>query len=360
MNRIWIGCAVAAGLFAQGNNLGVSLRFEDETVPPGATVQVKLTLTEPKPIIRSSFESSFESSFFDDIYGVAVRSDNGDASGAVMITPSGIRVAMTSPSQNTGVNPDYPIFTFAAGVKSTVPVGTQIPVDMPSATWLDLLSPYPWEIKPGTITVGGTLSIGNIIPGGGIVPANTPVDVIGTGFTPESQLRVEGADRVTTYVSPTLMQVQFSAATPLDGARFAVQNKDGQRTTYFSYLRPARVNWTQTTALGSVRPMFSGKTLRRASLALFGTGSDTVGIALLNPGTVAAAVTVDYYGISGTRIGGSTVNLAARSETLRSLAELGLGGQATLAVLTSNQPVKALAVRVNGPSLGVISPTIGQ
>lgn len=360
MKRIWIGCAVAAGLFAQGNHLGVSLRFEDETVPPGATVQVKLTLTEPKPIIRSSFESDFESSFFDDIYGVAVRSDNGDASGAVMITPKGIRVAMTSPSRNTGVNPDYPIFTFAAGVKSAVPVGTLIPVSMPNATWLDLLSPYPWEIKPGTITVGGTLSIGNIIPGGGILPANTPVDIVGTGFTPDSQLRVEGADRVITYISPTLMRVQFSTPTLLDGARFRIQNSDGERVTYFSYLRPARVNWSQTPGLVSVRPMFSGKTFTKASFALFGTRNDTAGIALLNPGTIAANVTVDFFGVSGNKTGSSTVALAPRSETLRSLTELGLTGQAFIASVSSNQPVKAVAVRVNGSSLGVISPTIGQ
>lgn len=359
MKRTWIGFALAVSQFAQ-EHTGVSLRFEDETVPPGATVQVKLVLTEPRPIIRSSFESSFESSFFDDISGVAVRSDNGDASGAVMITPTGIRVAMTSPSRNTGVNPDYPIFTFAARVKASVPVGTKITVDMPNASWLDLRSPYPWEIKPGTITVGGTLSIGNIVPGGGILPANTPVEVIGTGFTPESQLRVEGTDRAVEYVSPERMRVQFSTPTPLDGARFTIQNRDGQRVSYFSYLRAARVNWTQTAGLVSVRPMFSGRTLRRASLALFGTRNDTAGIALLNPGQAAAAITIDFFGTAGTRTGGSTVNLAAQSETLRSLPELGLPGQPHFAVITSDQPVKAVAVRVNGSNLGVISPTIGQ
>jgi len=58
---------------------GVSLKIADEKVPPGGIAQVKLFVTEPRPI--STAGGKFALDGFDAIEGVALMSPGGDAMG---------------------------------------------------------------------------------------------------------------------------------------------------------------------------------------------------------------------------------------------------------------------------------------
>ena len=58
---------------------GVSLKIGDEKVPPGGIAQVKLFVTEPRPI--STAGGKFALDGFDAIEGVALMSPGGDAMG---------------------------------------------------------------------------------------------------------------------------------------------------------------------------------------------------------------------------------------------------------------------------------------
>ena len=58
---------------------GVSLKIANEQVPPGGIAQVKLFVTEPRPISTAGGRFGFDG--FDSIEGVALMSPGGDAMG---------------------------------------------------------------------------------------------------------------------------------------------------------------------------------------------------------------------------------------------------------------------------------------
>src|SRR3954451_17004415 len=78
-----------AGTFA-----GVSLSVSKEIAPPGSLAQMKVFITEPKPI--STGTGSFTFSGYDSIFGINVMSPTYDAAGIALVRGNNLSLSVIS------------------------------------------------------------------------------------------------------------------------------------------------------------------------------------------------------------------------------------------------------------------------
>src|SRR5712672_832797 len=172
---------------------GVELRIPDETVPPGGMLQIKVQVTEPKPISKGGQRAQFSASFLAPVQGIALFSPSGDASGTAVLSRGAAHFSLSSPLSSMGNAIDYPVLTIAIPVKPTATPGqtATLALDPSFSRWVKPNGQdYPVLLTNGTLTVGGTLSISNVVPGGGVVPAGTKIAITGMGFPPDFKIQV--------------------------------------------------------------------------------------------------------------------------------------------------------------------------
>ena len=148
----------AAAAFGQPDP-GVSLSVSTEVVPAGGVAQVKVFLTEPKPIVRTGMVADFEESFFGDFPGIAA---GGGLTGVARIRNGRLRVELSTLTP-TGLDSDYPILTIAVATRPHLPHGATMPVnlDLGQSSWLNPAGrPYLKEAKPGSVAIGA----GKVLP----------------------------------------------------------------------------------------------------------------------------------------------------------------------------------------------------
>jgi hypothetical protein len=318
---IWLFILAVLIVAAQVN----TLRISDEIAPPGGVAQMKVQLTSPQPIPTGRAVVRSKGALA--INGIALFSSTGDASGAAVMNGSGADVRFTSTNAGVGTNTDYPILTVAVQVPLDAIPGQVQSISLDGVqTWLsDLLgNKVPLELKPGSLTVGGTLSITNIIPGGGSLPAGATVRVLGMGFTP--QTRVQLHNLLTTngvFLNANQMAVKLSSPAVLDGTRVEVRNPDGERVSYFSYLRGIPAGMSTQPLLARTEPVFSTTTLSEATLSptVSAVNPDYfTGMAFQNPGAAPVTITVEQY--AGKQLTGqTTLTLAPRNRISRTASE---------------------------------------
>jgi hypothetical protein len=186
---------------------GVELRIPDESVPPGGMLQLKVEITEPKPILKGGQRARYQAQFLGPVQGIALFSPSGDASGTAVLSKGASRFSLSSPIKSMGTNVDYPIVTIAMPVKRTAIRGktASLVLDPSFSRWVDPNGQdYPALLTNGLLTVGGTLSISNIVPGGGVVPAGTTIRILGLGFTSDFRVQInEATVAKATYISST-------------------------------------------------------------------------------------------------------------------------------------------------------------
>ena len=320
-----------------GATTGLSLKIRDEIAPPGGVVQMKLEVTEPRPIVRGTVSLSYDESMIDSFLGIAVFSPNGDAGATASWKNGVLHMEFNSPNQDLGMS-DYPIVTFAVRLKPTAVPGSVsfFNLDLSQSALIDLFgNPYPAEIKPAMITVGGTLSVHNVFPGGGLAAAGTPITITGSGFDSKTSLNISTDAKYTfRVISPTEIRVIPQSAVDLTSSRIVVKNSN-ETTTYYSYLRPAVAPALGDSAVTQVKPLPPTATLREALIGFGSIDAGTVGIGLENPSAAAAAVTADLYDPLGNFIATSAIQVPAWS--IRSV---------DLAAAFPGLPVKPAVVRV--------------
>ena len=178
---------IPASLRATLDN-GVSLKVSNETVPPGGIAQMKISVTEPRPI--STGGMSFFADF--DFAGIAAISPDDDTYGVAQISGGQLRFAVQSPTGTFGMNSDYPIFTVALRVPAAASLASVDPISV-GGDGLRFVSPagtvYPAEFKNGSVTVAETLSIDDVNPGSADLPAGSVVLISGHGVFLRSQSR---------------------------------------------------------------------------------------------------------------------------------------------------------------------------
>jgi hypothetical protein len=304
---------------------GVSLKILNETVPPGGTVQMKVSVTEPKPITKGSAGFTLSRSL-GALRGIAIDDPNGTASGVGVYQAGGLRVNVTSPLSTLGTVVDYPVITVTLPVKSTVAVGTKIPLTMDGATSL-FIDPsgavYPQEVTPGTLTVGGKLFVSNVVPGGGFVPGGSTVSIYGGGFDSKTKVQVnEVKISSQKIVSSSRIDLTLGQGATMDARRVRVTTGTGATTTYYSYLRTTNQGTSSNTLLAASEPIFSRQRSADGYLTVANSTTRVTGLALQNPNPNPTVVVLKLLSSKGAVLHSAYVTLPGYSRMVRAATEL--------------------------------------
>lgn len=261
-------------------------------VPSGGTVQVRFTLTEPRPISSTGGRVSL-SSFRAN--GISLWSANGEACGAGVVIDGTLYFSAIDPSGILGTGADYPYLTLSLTAPQGLAPGTSIPFNWNPGAWMiSPAGPLDFIVKPGNETIGGSLSIAGVYPGGGTYPAGTLIRVLGAGFQPN--IRIQTPVKYSSIsVGPGEIDLFLKEKTTLDSQMFQLTNPDGSTATYFSYLKGTLVQQPSAQLLQNAELAFPLATHAIASVALTAalTAGQWQGLALQNPNPGPVVVTLN-------------------------------------------------------------------
>jgi hypothetical protein len=306
--------------------LPLGLKILNEKIPPGGMLQLKLTVTEPKPILKGNQRLSYSSTFLAKATGINLYSPAGDASGVAVLGSGSSQFFFSSPLTSFGTNLDYPVVTMAIPVLATATRGKKVPLvrDAINSTWLDPSSqPYPVELQSGTLTINGTLSVSNVVPGSGVVAAGKPITLSGTGFPADAVVRVDNAVVTSVqFVNSTQLRITLAAATDMESRRIRVKNPaTNELVTYYSYQRTASVGASTHALVASSYPLFSRGKWTKAYFKPVASGTSFSGLALQNAGAAGVTVKLDLLSKTGALLATKSISLPARSRIVRDVKE---------------------------------------
>jgi hypothetical protein len=329
---------------------GVSLKVSHESAPPGGIAQIKVTVTEPKPISTGRMALSFGR--LDRIAGIAAMSPANDTFGVAQLRNLEIRFSVLSTTSSFGTSLDYPILTVAARVPASTPLGTVIPVSLGS-DGIAMFGPrgavYPYEVDDGSVTVARGISIDDVTPGSADLPAGSLVTIVGHGFVPATKVRFnETILSSVRYVDSTHMQVALASAARMHGMRIRAENPDGRKTTYFSYQRTRRQGTSAFPAFQNVVPLFP---LRMAMQARVRITAVSTALALQNIGTTTVGTAVDLLAADGQVLATRVTSVGPSRFAVREISELfGMSYvPGSIVRVRSAGPIQVMGIEV-GPS----------
>ncbi len=342
---------------------GVELTIPDETVPPGGMLQLKVQITEPKPISKGGQKAAYASSVFGPVQGIALFSPAGDASGTAVLSKGAAHFSLSSPLFTMGTSIDYPVLTIAMPVKTTAVPGktANLILDPSLSQWVDPNGQdYPALLTNGLFTVGGTLSISNIVPGGGVVPAGTRIAIMGIGFQPDSLVQVNEAILATqTYVGPNEIDVTLTTDINMTSRRIRVKNPStNERATYYSYQRTTNMGKSKHALIAATVPLFAQSPWVLAYFRPVLNGAQFSGLALENPTAQPVVVRLQLFGSNGTLLKARNVKLLPNKRFTRDLVELFIGvvpGTGTSLKVTSPVAIPMLGL-LGDDTLGTVDP----
>src|SRR6478672_8685055 len=115
----------------------IGLKVLDTSVPPGGIFQFQLTNTEPKPIGHGSTRPTVPSG---PVRGVAVNDPSGQAAGIAVVntavTPTDVKIQVTSPDALLGTNVSYPVITMSMPLSGSLTPGQTFPISIDKANTL--------------------------------------------------------------------------------------------------------------------------------------------------------------------------------------------------------------------------------
>jgi hypothetical protein len=323
----------------------VSLRVTSETASPGSIAQIKVDVTEPKPIIIVRGRMSFPG--FSDISGIAIGEP--DAAAAAVVQGTDVVISIVSPSGTMGLDDDYPILTVAGHV-ANAPIGTTTPItiDRDTLQLFDLSgAAYLTDMKPGALTTANVLSISSVTPGSADLPAGSVVTITGSNFEPGTRIRFHDVVLAQVrYVSPTRIDVVLAEPARMHGMRIRARNSDGWETTYFSYQRTLRSGNSLHKVLRHVVPVFPLKAMVSASVSLEGVDS---GLALQNLDATDTMVFAELLTADGTALASSVIPVPPNHYVVRHVSEIFRRSPSDAFVIRLNAvtPVQVIGIRVD-------------
>lgn len=356
--RIAIVLTVALGAAADGP--GLSLRISDEAAPAGSVVQIKIDVTEPKPI--STGRGKIKIKGVTTVEGIVLMNKGQDTYGVAMLDGEDLSFAITSPSSLFGTPADYPILGIA-GTVASASVGTTFPLTLDPAG-LGFRDPsgavYPTEIKNGNLRIANAVTIGDVSPGSSIVPAGGVVHLSGANFRLNTRIRFSETDiSEQRFISSQRIDVVLAQTTNMHGLRIRARNEDDDdksESEYFSYERTTAEASSNDPILKKVVPLFAPATYTLATVALparasqgrrravrSGSGAITsttnTGIALQNLASSTATVSIELLDRFGNPYAINTMSIGPDRSLVRELSE----------VFGSVAPPSAFRVRSNVP-----------
>jgi hypothetical protein len=328
-----------------------SLSVQTETAPPGATAQMKVFLTEPRPISTGDGFMSFDE--FTGIDGISMASPNGDAAAVAHVIGSDITLNFVSPTSSLGTDDDYPIVAISGRVPDNAPLGTEFPFIL-TADSIRLFDPFgnPYSVtaKSGSLVVGPSISIGTVVPGGADLPAGSVVRISGMNFRPDTKVRFDETMLAQVrFIDSTRIDVVVAEPVRMQGREIKAENSDS-RVQFFSYQQTTQSKPSSHPLFRHAVPVFASRQLKDA-LVTFPADSAVVdhGIALENVGLHEANVILRMTGVrkNGAIADASTaVRVPVNQRLVRDVAELfGLRcGTSCSVSVASTDPIHVLGV----------------
>ena len=261
------------------------------TVPPGGTVQMRFTLTQPRPIMSTG--TGFALDGFN-INGIALWSTNGVACGVGTVQGGVLHFSAADPSGILGSGVDYPFLTVALTAPQGLATGTSFPFNWTPDAWLySPAGPLDLSVKPGKVTIGGSLSIEGVYPGGGTYQAGTTIRIAGSGFQKGSKIQTP-VKYSSISIMPNEIDLTLKEQTTMDSQMFQVASPDGSSATYFSYLKGIPVRPPSNDLLKSGEYAFPLQTHAIATVSPAGVlpAGEWLALALQNPNPGPASVTI--------------------------------------------------------------------
>lgn len=304
----------------------IEVKFLDERVAPGGSVQMNGLFTQPRPI--GSGGGTLSLSGFS-LAGAAVFSALGDTSGTAILQNGEVTVSILSPSSDFGTDIDYPFMMVTMDIPPTVSAGSTFPLGFSGLALFQTSTGTAAVIEPhvGTLTVAGSISVRGIYPGGGTWPAGTVINVFGLGFLPTTKISTKMKTSQAIYVSPTQLQFTLQEAATMDSQPIQVNNPDGSQVVYYSYLRGTPIQTPSRSLLQATDPMFPTQTHVAATVGPLPAFATTQfgALAIQNPGPVAVNVTLTLQ-----RTGASTTMVLPSGARVMDELSLLLGGASLL------------------------------
>jgi hypothetical protein len=337
---------------------GLSIKILDESAPPGGIAQMKMMITEPKPI--STGRGGFSYDGFDSVDGIALISPNDDTFGVARVLARDIELAIVSTSATYGTTLDYPVLTIAGHIPETTPLGSSFlfTLDSTSFAFLDPAgAQYPMEIAPGRLTIADTISIDDVRPGSADLPAGAVVQIFGTNFTPKTDIRFSEAKIASRqFVSPRQIDVVLGSPARMHGMR--VRAKGAKETVeYFSYQRTAREGESVDPAFLSLVPVFPRGSTTSATIDLSG---DVAGLGMQNLGPDTVVVTADLLNADGSVLASASFPLGSNRYLARSIPEVFQVsyGPGLRVQVSASAPIQAMGIAVD--ARGFATPIVAR
>src|SRR3954470_14127530 len=289
------------------------------SVPPGGIFQFQLSNTEPKPVAHGSTRPQVPTG---PVRGVAVNDPSGKAAGIAVIdtsvSPSNIKIQLSSPDALLGTDITYPVITMSMPLSNTLTPGATFPLSIDTANTLffDATKAYTTlEFAPGTLTIApaGSPYVSDVLPAGGLLPDRMLIKIFGAGFNANTKVSIEGTTIVPadqTLVNSGEIDVKICNGTVADAATVCPNNGgtlqlDGERVRvkdtgtnfvldYYTYMRSDDVAGSSANALVNlVHPMFSRVTYLSATIPLVNSGTQFTGLSLQNTNSQDAGIKID-------------------------------------------------------------------
>jgi hypothetical protein len=355
----------ASAAFASGDFAGLSLSVSKETAPPGGMAQVKIFLTEPKPISTGGGKLTFDA--YDAVLGIALAPEAPDAGGVALVRGTAMDVSVISPSGNFGTDADYPILSVVGHVPDGTPAGVKFPMTVdPSALHLFDASGavYPVEVKQGHLVTGNGVAIGDVNPGSAVLPAGAVVTITGSNFSRDTKIKFDEAkiDAVR-YVSPTRIDVVLGSSADMHGMFVKATNPDGSQATYYSYQRTFAALRSADPVLQYAVPLVSPPSRSTAVVAFAAPAANvTNGVALQNIGTSDVTATLELLDEAGSVIGTAQMTVPPSRFVVQSLSELfgsAPAGASSVLVSSPIAPIEVLGLTADRAS-GTAMPVLPQ
>ncbi|MFN7980053.1 MAG: IPT/TIG domain-containing protein [Vicinamibacterales bacterium] len=290
-------CLLAGSAGAQ--TLPMEVRTADETAVPGGVVQMKLEVTEPRPIFTGGGGWSFND--YDQFLGLAVGGSPDSAAVGVM-RGANLKVRMVAPS-NDLAQIDYPILVTALRVPSSLNVGhtTVVSLGIDSFTGPGGAA-IPTVPQPGIVTVAQGAWIGNVTPGSATVPAGGVITITGGGFTSGTvnTVTLKGTPSTFTVIDDNTIRVVPSRAVTMHGTEVLMDVRSGngnggnrQSLSYYSYQRTTPIQFTKDALFSAVEPAFQRLSWHGAKVSFpVPTAGKAFGLSLQNTSGADSSLTV--------------------------------------------------------------------
>jgi len=357
----------------------IGLKVLNTSVPPGGIFQFQLSNTEPKPIGHGSTRPQVPSG---PVRGVAVNDPSGLAAGIAVIntsvSPTDIKLQLTSPDALLGTDITYPVVTLSMPLSNSLTPGASFPLSIDTANTLfaDATKNYTaLEFAPGTLTIApaGSPYVSDVLPAGGLLPDRQLIKIFGAGFNANTRVSIEGTTIVPvdqTLVNSGEIDVKICNGTVADGATVCPNNGgnmqlDGERVRvkdtntnfvleYYTYLRADDEPGSSANAqVNLVHPMFSRVTYLSATIPLVTSATQFTGLSLQNTNASDSGIKIEL-------LDGSNASLANLSFILHGLSGGTAGRKITRDVVADwfpSPPAGAAKVKVtvtSGPAVQVL------